>query len=142
MASQQAHEAFWFVPRSARAPGRARALLRSQLREWKVEGDPADTAELLLSELVTNAVRHAGAPQGRDIGVRVARYDGVLQVEVADAGDPVELVPRAAGACDERGRGLAIVAALSVRWGQCPRRHGIGKAVWAEITGAPEGVTC
>ncbi|MFE3761075.1 ATP-binding protein [Streptomyces sp. NPDC059104] len=122
MASQQAHEAFWFVPRSPRAPGRARALL--------------------LSELVTNAVRYAGAPQGRDIGVRVARYGGVLRVEVADAGDPVELAPRAAGACDEGGRGLAIVAALSVRWGLCPRRHGIGKAVWAEITGAPEGVTC
>ncbi|WP_405492641.1 ATP-binding protein [Streptomyces sp. NBC_00096] len=128
-------EMFWIVPRSLRAPGRARALVRKQLTEWGVDPEPAETAELLLSELVTNAVRHARAPQGRDIGVRIARYDGVLRVEVADAGDPVELTPRAATAWDESGRGLTIVAALAVRWGQCPRRHGIGKAVWAEVRG-------
>ncbi|MEU8459657.1 ATP-binding protein [Streptomyces sp. NPDC029003] len=142
MASQQTHEAVWFLTRCSRAPGRARAALRARLREWKVEGEPAQTAELLLSELVTNAVRHAGAPQGRDIGVRVTRHGGVLRVEVADAGDPVDLEPGAARPCDERGRGLFIVAALSVRWGQFPRPHGIGKTVWAEIGPVPEGAAC
>ncbi|MFG2996673.1 ATP-binding protein [Streptomyces sp. NPDC048340] len=132
MAMPSADEIFWIVPRGPRAPGRARALLRGQLAEWKTDGEPAETAELLLSELVTNAVRHARAPHGRDIGVRLARYDGLLRVEVADAGPAVELAPEAATECDERGRGLAIVEALAVRWGQCPRRHGIGKAVWAE----------
>lgn len=131
-----ADEIFWLLPRSHHAPRRARAQLRQQLTEWGVDPEPAETAELLLSELATNAVRHARAPQGRDIGVRLARYDGMLRVEVADAGDPVELTPRAAAVWDERGRGLAIVAALAVRWGQCPRRHGIGKAVWAEVRGA------
>ncbi|WP_330296483.1 ATP-binding protein [Streptomyces sp. NBC_00503] len=131
-----ADEIFWLLPRSDHAPRRARARLRKQLTEWGVDQDPAETAELLLSELVTNAVRHSRAPQGRDIGVRLARYDGVLRVEVADAGDLVELTPQAATAWDESGRGLAIVAALAVRWGQCPRRHGIGKAVWAEVRGA------
>lgn len=126
-------EVFWIEPHGPRAPGRARARLRARLAEWQVGPDPADTAELLLSELVTNAVRHARAPHGRDIGVRLARYDYVVRVEVSDAGPAVTLAPRAAGESDERGRGLAIVEALAVRWGQCPRAHGIGKVVWAEI---------
>lgn len=128
-----AAQAFWILPRGPRAPGRARALLREQCDGWNVAGAAADTAELLLSELVTNAVRHAHAPHGRDIGVRLARYGDVVRVEVSDAGPAVTLAPRAAGESDERGRGLAIVAALAVRWGQCPRAHGIGKSVWAEI---------
>ncbi|MEV6571112.1 ATP-binding protein [Streptomyces sp. NPDC051577] len=70
---------------------------------------------------------------GGQVGVRLARYGDVVRVEVSDAGPAVALVPRAAGASDERGRGLAIVTALAVRWGQCPRAHGIGKAVWAKI---------
>lgn len=104
--------------------------------------DPAEAAELLLSELVTNAVRHSRAPHGRDIGVRLARYDGVLRVEVADAGPAVKLTPQVVADWDERGRGLAIVAALAERWGCCPRRHGIGKAVWAEIRWMQEAPAC
>ncbi|MCY0930307.1 ATP-binding protein [Streptomyces sp. H27-H1] len=128
-----ADEKSWILPRSLRAPGRARALLRKQLATWGVAPEPAATAELLLSELVTNAVRHGRAPQGRYIGVRLARYDGVLRVEVADAGPAVKLAPQVVADWDERGRGLAIVAALAARWGCCPRLHGIGKAVWAEV---------
>lgn len=126
-------EIYWLIPRSRRAPGRARALVRELLASWAVSEDRADTAELLLSELVTNAVRHARAPQGRDIGIRIARYDGRLRVEVADAGPAVKLTPQVVADWEERGRGLAIVAALAERWGQCPRLHGIGKAVWAEV---------
>lgn len=128
-----ADEIYWLLPRSPRAPGRARALLREQATEWGIGAQPAEAAELLLSELVTNAVRHSRAPQGRDIGIRIARYDGVLRVEVADAGPAVKLTPQVVADTDERGRGLSIVAALAARWGQCPRRHGIGKAVWAEV---------
>ncbi|MFD5931158.1 ATP-binding protein [Streptomyces sp. NPDC060333] len=128
-----AAQEFWILPRRPRAPGRARALLRERFDGWNVAEEAADTAELLLSELVTNAVRHARAPHGRDIGIRLARYDDVVRVEVSDAGPAVTLAPRAAGESDERGRGLAIVEALAVRWGQCPRAHGIGKVVWAEI---------
>ncbi|MET3986097.1 ATP-binding protein [Streptomyces sp. PvR034] len=135
MAMPSGDEVFWIVPRGPRAPGRARALLRAQFTEWAVGADPTGTAELLLSELVTNAVRHARAPHGRDIGVRLARYDGLLRVEVSDAGPAPVLVVREAGEGDERGRGLAIVAALAVRWGQCPRPGGVGKAVWAEVGG-------
>ncbi|MGW0751838.1 ATP-binding protein [Streptomyces sp. NPDC002587] len=142
MALVHADEIFWLLPCSHRTPGHARALLRKQLAEWDAGADPAEAAELLLSELVTNAVRHSRAPQGRDIGVRLARYDGVLRVEVADAGPAVKLTPQIVADWDERGRGLAIVAALAERWGCCPRRHGIGKAVWAEIDWMPEAPAC
>ncbi|MCY0948938.1 ATP-binding protein [Streptomyces sp. H27-S2] len=133
MAENPAVQVFWIVPRGPRAPGRARMLLRAQLGAWKVDAGVAGTAELVLSELVTNAVRHARAPHGRDIGVRLVRRSGTLRVEVADAGPPVELAAREAAEGDERGRGLAIVEALASRWGYRPRAHGIGKAVWAEV---------
>ncbi|MEU3062029.1 ATP-binding protein [Streptomyces subrutilus] len=134
-----ADEVYWIVPRGPRAPGGARVLLRAQLAEWQIESEACETAELLLSELVTNAVRHARAPHGRDIGVRLARYGGVLRVEVADAGPVVPLAPHRAAEADERGRGLAIVEALAVRWGWCPRAHGIGKVVWAEVAAPGSG---
>ncbi|MFG2477251.1 ATP-binding protein [Streptomyces fagopyri] len=120
------------LPHSPRSPGRARALLRSQLAEWSIDGEVVLVAELLLSELVTNSLLHARAPKGREIGVRVARYEGRLRVEVADAHDGRPRV-REAAAEDEHGRGLALVEALSDRWGCCPRLHGIGKATWAEV---------
>lgn len=99
---------------------------------WEVGDEAADTAELLLSELVTNSIRHARPPAGRDIGVRLARSDGMLRVEVADANNR-RPEPRSAGADDEGGRGLFLVIGLAERWSCCPRRHGIGKSVWAEL---------
>ncbi|MFI8948900.1 ATP-binding protein [Streptomyces sp. NPDC053750] len=125
-------EAQWRLPRRPRSAGHARALLREQLTEWKIDGDVVDAAALLLSELVTNSVQHARVPAGREIGVRIARYDGCLRVEVADA-DSTRPQPRPAAVEDERGRGLELVAALAQRWGCCPRRYGIGKATWAEL---------
>lgn len=125
-------EITWQLPRTARSAGRARVLLREQLADWKVVGDVADTAELLLSELVANSVQHAFVPVGREVGVRIARYEGRLRVEVADANND-RPAPREAQADEECGRGLALVVALAEKWGCCPRRYGIGKAVWVEL---------
>ncbi|MCD7445262.1 ATP-binding protein [Streptomyces lincolnensis] len=125
-------EAQWRLPHGPRSASRARALLRMQLVEWEIGGDVAQTAEILLSELVSNAVIHARTPPGRQIGLRVAQYDGRLRVEVADA-NSTRPEPREADTDDERGRGLAIIDALAARWGCCPRLHGIGKATWAEL---------
>ncbi|MFJ5303772.1 ATP-binding protein [Streptomyces sp. NPDC088350] len=125
-------EAQWQLPHSPRSAGRARALLRLQLTDWKIAGEVVDTAELLLSELVTNSIRHARTPPGREISVRFASYDGRLRVEVADASDR-QPRPREAALEDEGGRGLSLVQALAERWGCCPRLHGIGKATWAEL---------
>ena len=131
-ASPEMREAQWQLPHNPRSAEHARALLRLQLTDWKIVGEIADTAELLLSELVTNSIRHARTPPGREIGLRFATYDGRLRVEVADASNhrpqPRETAPE-----DEGGRGLALVQALAERWGCCPRLHGIGKATWAEL---------
>jgi anti-sigma regulatory factor (Ser/Thr protein kinase) len=127
-----ATEATWQLPHTPRSAPRARELLRNQLTDWKIDGEVAETAELLLSELITNSMRHASTPHGREIGLRFATYDGRLRVEVADAnnGRPT---PRQASPEDGGGRGLTLVQALAERWGCCPRRHGIGKATWVEL---------
>ncbi|WP_281258788.1 ATP-binding protein, partial [Streptomyces reticuliscabiei] len=118
-------------PHTPRSTPRARELLRTQLADWKIDAEVAETAELLLSELFTNSLRHASTPRGREIGVRFATYDGRLRVEVSDANNH-RPVPRQASPEDEGGRGLTLVQALAERWGCCPRLHGIGKATWAE----------
>ncbi|PVG83247.1 hypothetical protein DDE18_08075 [Nocardioides gansuensis] len=92
---------------------RARSFLRGQLTAWEVDDDTLDTAVLCLSELVTNAIVHtAGGCE-----VRAVLDEEVLTVTVRDGGadrvDPdAEAEPLAA-----HGRGLALVAALSRRWG-------------------------
>ncbi|MEE4542222.1 ATP-binding protein [Streptomyces sp. V4-01] len=123
-----AGEAVWHLPRHGRSVGRGRAALRAQAAAWGLPEDTAETAVLLVSELVTNAVRHSRV-RGRRIEIRCELREGALRVEVSDAGDGVPAV-RAAGADDESGRGLALVAALAADWGVLPRPHGIGKTVW------------
>lgn len=92
---------------------RARAFLRRQLSDWRVDDETLDTAVLCLSELVTNAVMHtAGGCE-----VRAVLDEGVLTVTVRDEG-----VGRVGGGAEAdplaaHGRGLALVAALSRRWG-------------------------
>ncbi|WP_069811289.1 ATP-binding protein [Streptomyces sp. TP-A0874] len=117
--------------RHARSVGRARAVLRAQLAVWGIAGDAAEVAELLLSELVTNAVRHACAPQGREIRTLFSVNGGLLRLEVSDASDR-QPSPTVAGDGDEGGRGLSLVAALSDDWGVMPR-EGVGKSVWALV---------
>lgn len=129
----------WRLPTSRRSPARGRVLLAEQAREWKLPPDTADTAVLLVSELLTNACLHARAPRGRYIAARCVLGDGGLRVEVSDAGGSELPVAREAGPDDETGRGLALVAALASRWGAYPRRHGIGKTVWFELHHVPPG---
>ncbi|WP_405537316.1 ATP-binding protein [Streptomyces sp. NBC_00075] len=125
-------ETTWQLPHTPSSAPRARELLRTQLITWKIDGEVAETAELLLSELITNSLRHASTPPGRKIGLRLATYDRRLRVEVADANNR-RPTPRQAGPEDVGGRGLTLVQALAERWGCCPRLHGIGKATWAEL---------
>ncbi|MGW7067622.1 ATP-binding protein [Streptomyces sp. NPDC054855] len=122
----------WRLPRTPRSVGRARSLLAEQARAWKVPDDVADAAVLLLSELMTNAVRHGRVPVGREVEARCVLGGGVLRVEVADASDALPC-PRAAGPDDESGRGLALVELLADDWGARPRPYGIGKTVWFEL---------
>ncbi|MFJ1704183.1 ATP-binding protein [Kitasatospora sp. NPDC088346] len=122
----------WLLPLRARSAGRARALLRARAHAWSLPGETTETALLLLSELVTNACRHARVPPGRRVGIRCTLRDGVLRVEVSDPGDGVPH-PRRAAPDDESGRGLALVSALATAWGSHPRPSGPGKTVWFEL---------
>ncbi|HEX4813510.1 MAG TPA: ATP-binding protein [Nonomuraea sp.] len=104
----------------------ARHLTRATLVGWGLAGEPVDIAELLVSELVGNAVEYS---RGR-IRLSLAIRGGTLRVEVED-GNPEMPHLRHADVYDEAGRGLFLVDALSQRWGggSTPR----GKAVWFEL---------
>lgn len=122
----------WLLPRHARSVGRARALFRSWAEELRLPGETVETAALLLSELMTNAVRH-GRVAGREVAARCRVVDAkTLRVEVSDACNALPVV-REAGSDDESGRGLALVAALASAWDAEPRPYGIGKTVWCEL---------
>ncbi|MZE76082.1 ATP-binding protein [Streptomyces xinghaiensis] len=112
---------------------RARALLHALLGDWGVGEEAADTAELVLSELVTNALC-VRAPKDRQVGVRIVRAeaDGLLRLEVSDAGTGTPEI-RSPAADETGGRGLLLVETLSHRWGVRRREGGIGKTVWAEV---------
>ncbi|MGK5447880.1 SpoIIE family protein phosphatase [Streptomyces radiopugnans] len=101
----------------------ARDLVTAQLAEWGLE-EMAFTTELIVSELVTNAIRYAGSP----IGVRLIK-DRTLICEVSD---PSQTQPhlRRARPTDEGGRGLFLIAQLAHRWGS--RYTPSGKTIWTE----------
>ncbi|MFF5482419.1 SpoIIE family protein phosphatase [Streptomyces sp. NPDC012935] len=116
--------AYWFLEPEDAAPGRARRLARRALARWGME-ELSDSVELLVSEVVTNAVRYASRP----VTLRLLRTD-VLRCEV---GDDVPQLPRLrqARATDEGGRGLYLVNRLARRWGAT--RLSTGKVVWFEL---------
>jgi anti-sigma regulatory factor (Ser/Thr protein kinase) len=109
------------------APAQARALVRESARVWDCE-ELAETAQVVMSELVTNAVLHAGT----DVDVAVSQpAPGRLRLEVADSSPqlPMSAEPTEAGVT---GRGLIIVDAFAAAWGV--RSQADGKVVWAELS--------
>lgn len=119
----------WQLPREPRSVGRAREVARAQLHSWGLE-PLVDTVELLVSELVTNAMRYGEG----EIRLRLLR-DRTLVCEVWDAG-LVQPRRRRARDTDEGGRGLQLVGLLSAAWGS--RRTPRGKTVWFELA-LPDG---
>lgn len=114
------------LPHDLSSPAEARRAIRSFLRSAdlpKLEED----AELLASELVTNAVRHARGP----VEVRAEVRDDHLHLEVRDGSVDQVPHPRHADDEDEGGRGLDLVAKLAVRWGW--RTVGQVKTVWLDL---------
>ncbi|WP_406432054.1 SpoIIE family protein phosphatase [Streptomyces sp. NBC_00631] len=115
--------AYWEFPADPAVVCQARDVVARQLVEWGLE-DIAFTTELVVSELVTNAVRYAGGP----VGLRLIHNESL----VCEVTDPSNTQPRLrrARTTDEGGRGLFLVAQLTSRWGS---RYGSrGKTVWAE----------
>lgn len=115
--------ATWDVPMEPSAVAGLRAAVTARLAVWGLH-EAAFTTELIVSELVTNAIRHASGP----LELRLLR-DRALICEVAD-GSSVSPRLRHATANDEGGRGLFLVARLAQRWGT--RYTSRGKVIWAE----------
>ncbi|MGW6392737.1 SpoIIE family protein phosphatase [Streptomyces sp. NPDC055103] len=116
--------AYWFLEPEDAAPGRARRLARRALARWDLE-ELTDSVELLISEVVTNAVRYAERP----VTLRLLKTD-VLRCEVGDDSPQLPRQRRARDT-DEGGRGLFLVNRLARRWG-ATRLSG-GKVVWFEL---------
>jgi anti-sigma regulatory factor (Ser/Thr protein kinase) len=122
------------LPLDTRAPGAARSLVAS-LR-GRVPGSFLDTAQLLVSELVANSVRHSGAPAGARVEVRVRLTDSMVRLEVSDPGCDGVIAPRAPDLQGGGGFGLNLVSAVSERWG-LERSAAGGTCVWAQLARAP-----
>ncbi|QGV76953.1 ATP-binding SpoIIE family protein phosphatase [Streptomyces ficellus] len=113
----------WPLPSDGSAAGEARRLVRSQLERWSLP-DLVDVTELVVSELVGNALRYGGGPDR----LRLIRHER-LCVEVSDSGPDLPQIQHAPLSA-EGGRGLQLINMLCRRWGSC--RTPTGKVVWAE----------
>ncbi|MDX3076730.1 SpoIIE family protein phosphatase [Streptomyces sp. MI02-7b] len=116
--------ASWELQADPAAVAAARHLAGEQLAAWGIEGDTVFSTELIVSELVTNAIRHGAPP----LALRLIN-DRTLTCEVRDAG-PAAPRLRHARTVDEGGRGLFITAQLAQVWGT--RYDAEGKTIWTE----------
>ena len=129
------------LSRGPRSAGAARRLTRDTLRDWGLPS-LAEDAELIVGELVANAVTHGARPGGDrkpgqgNLGLRLRRGTGEVICAVLDSSDTAPVV-KAPGGTKHSGRGLQIVDALSDVWGWSPIA-GRGKAVWAVLS-VPHG---
>ncbi|MFE7710160.1 SpoIIE family protein phosphatase [Streptomyces sp. NPDC057486] len=114
----------WQLALDAREVARARNLVRGKLLDWDLP-DAVESAVLMVSELVTNAVNHGRI---RHIGLRLVRT-GALLCEVSDD-EPAPATLLSASDHDESGRGLLVVSNLAREWGTSTTAH--GKTVWFE----------
>lgn len=113
------------------AVGLARQATRDTLATWRL-ACLEETAVLLVSELVTNAVRHARG--SRAIALKLQTAETWLHIEVHD-GDPRWPQPRTPAGFDDSGFGFVLVDAMARKWGV--RDTATGKAVWADLDVRP-----
>ncbi len=119
-------EATLDLPRALSSASRARRFVTDTVKSWNLD-QILDDALLVASELATNAVTHADSP----CRIRLSLNPASLRIDVLDkgAGTPE---PQAAEWTEENGRGLLLVAALTIAWG-LEVVPGDGKLVWAEL---------
>jgi anti-sigma regulatory factor (Ser/Thr protein kinase) len=120
------------VPAELSSVVASRRLVDSAAQAWGIADNVADDAALVMSELVTNAVLHAGTPVEVSVrrmgqGLRLEVGDGSSRLPVVGADRPEDLLSTRSMS----GRGLAVVAATVDRWGADP--IGKGKVMWAEV---------
>lgn len=111
------------------SPAQARRLTRARLTHWSVGEDTCDSAALVVSELVTNAIVHTAS---RRVVCELHDGDDLVRIAVRDEGcAPGEPHPSPQRPEEEHGRGLLLVDALCHSWGA--HEHGPGLLVWAEL---------
>jgi hypothetical protein len=115
----------WALPSTPASCALARAAVREVLPQWDLR-DLVPIAELLVSELVCNALRHASGP----LCLTLERVSSVRCLVSDSSPEPPRLTD--AGSEDENGRGLTLVDTLAARWGF--ERGPIGKTVWFELS--------
>jgi serine/threonine-protein kinase RsbW len=118
------------IPLGLGAPATARSFVARHVAG--VAPTLLDTALLLVSELVTNSVRHSGAGTGEDVTVHVRAHEGECRVEVEDPGNDGEIGPQAGSPLDGTGVGLQLVETLSDQWGVARGPEGPTR-VWARL---------
>jgi anti-sigma regulatory factor (Ser/Thr protein kinase) len=119
---------------TAAAAGAARQATQEALASWRL-AHLTDTAILLVSELVTNVVRHAQTG-GMALVLRLETAGPWVRIEVHDA-DPCQPQPRIPDRLDGSGFGFVLVDALADKWGV--REAAIGKVVWVELDTRRDG---
>jgi anti-sigma regulatory factor (Ser/Thr protein kinase) len=119
-----------WLPADAGSASASRQFIADVLTRWSIAPDVVDIAELLVSELVTNAVLHTSG----GVTLRVNLANGVLRVAVTDESGERPAVLTEADLDTTGGRGLKLVDEHSDRWGGEP--DGIGKTVWFELMAA------
>ncbi|MGW2425905.1 ATP-binding protein [Streptomyces sp. NPDC001709] len=126
-------DASWPLQRDPASVRRARRLVTAQLSDWAVD-DLADTAELLVSELTTNALRHTRGPLRLNLRLRDSRL--LCEVEDTESSSPARTV---ADPDAEGGRGIELLDLLADAWGST--RTATGKTMWFELqaAGRPHG---
>jgi len=119
------HVASWDLPTDSKVVAHARRLAAAQVTAWGLENSVFAT-ELVVSELVTNAIRHAERP----IRLRLLRGENSLICEVSDGSNTAPHLRRA-NTNDEGGRGLLLVAQTTRQWGT--RHTTRGKTIWTDL---------
>ena len=113
------------------APAVARRAIEGALGDRLAEPVLAN-ARLVMSELVTNSVRHSGAPEGDELVVRVRVWHDRCRLEVEDSGHEGVVAPQLPDLDQGGGMGLNLVQRLSERWGLVRGAHGPTR-VWAQL---------
>ena len=121
------------VPWKQSSGREARRVLVASLRELEVDETVVDEAEIVISELVANAVRHAKPLADGTIRLGWTVRAGVVEVEVTDGGGPTVPRPAPRSLLAAQGRGLRIVRGYAHEWGVHEDRA--GRTVWVSLGG-------
>jgi serine/threonine-protein kinase RsbW len=119
------------LPLDVHAPGAARSVIARCLHD-RLDTGAVARAQLLISGLVSNSVRHSGASPTQAVVIRFGLTDTALRLEVEDPGEAAAIAVRAPDMAHGGGFGLNIVQTLSARWGVEPTARG-GTRVWAQL---------